>query len=109
MGVPLPDAGVTVAVNVTEWPTTDGSVEDASVMVVASSIVTATTLDVLTVKLESPRYSAVSESVPSGSVVVVRVAVLPLKLPVPREVMPLKNCTDPVGVPAPGRLRRWMP
>ena len=78
-------------------------------MVVAGLIVTATALDVLTVKLEFPRYSAVSESVPSGSVVVVRVAVLPLKLAVPREVMPMKNCTDLSACPRLGRRRRWMP
>ena len=64
--------------------------------------VTVTALEVLAVKLGSPRYSAVSESVPTGSVVVVKTAVLPLSVAVPREVVPSKNCTDSVGVPAPG-------
>ena len=68
----------------------------------AMLIATETALDVLTVKLESPTYSAVSESVPTGSVVVVRIAVSPLRLAVPREVDPSKNCTDPVGARSPG-------
>ena len=34
--------------------------------------------------------------------VVVKIAVLPLRLAVPREVVPSKNCTEPVGEPAPG-------
>ena len=63
---------------------------------------TETALDVLPEKSGSPRYSAVNESVPTGSVVVVKIAVLPLRLAVPREVVPTKNCTEPVGVPAPG-------
>ncbi len=103
--MPLPDDGATVAVKVTDWPKTEGFSEEARVVVVAMPaglIVTETALDVLPVKLESPRYFAVSESVPTGSVVVVRIAVLPLRLAVPREVVPTKNCTEPVGVPAPG-------
>ena len=106
MGVPLPDEGATVAVNVTVCPETDGLTEEAKLVVVAIPVadftVTVTALDVLPVKLGSPRYSAVSESVPTGSVVVVRVAVLPLSVVVPREVVPTKNCTDSVGVPPPG-------
>ncbi len=64
--------------------------------------VTETAVDVLAAKFGSPRYCAVSESVPTGSVVVVRTAVLPLSLAVPSEVVPTKNCTEPVGVPEPG-------
>ena len=105
MGEPLPDEGVTVAVKVTDWPKTEGFVEEVRVVVVAMPeglIVTETALDVLPAKSGSPTYSAVKESVPTGSVVVVRTAVLPLRLAVPREVVPTKNCTEPVGVPAPG-------
>ncbi|MGW8969766.1 hypothetical protein [Streptomyces platensis] len=37
VGVPAPGAtGATVAVNVTDWPTTDGSGEDVTVVVVAA-------------------------------------------------------------------------
>jgi len=43
-------------------------------------IVTETALDVLTMKSGSPRYCAVNESVPAGSEVVVRIAVLPSAL-----------------------------
>jgi hypothetical protein len=105
VGVPLPDEGATVAVKLTDWPKIEGFVEEVRVVVVAMPeglIVTETALDVLTVKLESPRYCAVSESVPTGSVVVMRIAELPLRLAVPREVVPTKNCTEPIGVPAPG-------
>ena len=35
VGVPLPDFGVTVAVNVTNWPKTDGLAEELTVIVVA--------------------------------------------------------------------------
>jgi hypothetical protein len=105
VGEPLPDEGVTVAVKVTDWPKTEGFVEEVRVVVVAMPeglIMTETALDVLPVKLGAPEYSAVNESIPTGSVVVVRIAVLPLRLAVPTDVVPLKNCTVPVGVPAPG-------
>ena len=103
--MPVPEEGWTVAVKVTDWPKTEGFGEDVSVVVVAiptGLIVTETAFEVLVAKSGSPRYSAVNESVPTGSAVVARVAVFPLRLAVPREVEPTKNCTEPVGKPDPG-------
>jgi hypothetical protein len=96
---------LTVAVKVTDWPTTEGFGEDVSAVVVAIStglIVTETPFEVLVAKSGSPRYRAVNESLPTGSAVVARIAVFPLRLAVPREVEPTKNCTEPVGAPGPG-------
>jgi hypothetical protein len=54
---------------------------------------------VLPVKFESPPYTAVMVSVPTGSVVVVKLAALPLREALPRLVLPLLNVTVPVAVP----------
>lgn len=62
---------------------------------------TVTALDVLLLKLVSPRYVAVIELAAIGSVVV-KVAVPAESVPVPIEVPLLRNSTVPVGVPAPG-------
>ena len=58
----------------------------------------------LSLKLPSPRYFAVTEC---GLPVTVkaevdRVAVFPAREPVPSDVGPSKNSTLPVGVPTPG-------
>ncbi len=63
---------------------------------------TVTAVDVLVWKLVSPEYSAVIESLPTGSEVRSSVATPSLKVPVPIEVPSLRNSTVPVGVPAPG-------
>src|SRR6266568_2047068 len=63
-GVPEPgEVGITVAVKVTDWPKTDGLVEEVSVVVLSDLL---TTWDkagelVLVLKLVSPLYTAVSE------------------------------------------------
>jgi hypothetical protein len=54
VGVPVPVVGVTVAVNVTDWPNTLGFVLEVSVVEVASFTTWETTLEVLVVKLVSP-------------------------------------------------------
>ncbi|HEV2520949.1 MAG TPA: hypothetical protein VGT24_01100 [Candidatus Acidoferrales bacterium] len=59
------------------------------------------TADVLALKVPSPLYIAVIGSPPTGSYEVIRVATAEaLSVLVPREVVPLKNVTVPVGVPA---------
>ena len=98
---------MTVAIKVSDCPKTEGFAEDVSVVDVAVStgvIVTETAFEKLAARSGLPRYSAVNESVPAGSAVVARVAESPLRLAVPREVEPTKNCTDPVGKPDPGAI-----
>jgi len=58
--------------------------------------------EVLPVKLLSALYVAVIECPPTASVVVVRAAVLPVRLTVATVAAPSLNVTVPVGVPAPG-------
>src|SRR5262249_7684352 len=53
-------------------------------------------------KLVSPSYLAVIELAPSINIVVGSVATPELTLAMPSNVVPLKNSTVPVGVPAPG-------
>ena len=76
---------------------------EARVVVVPTLLTTwDSTLDVEPVKLASPPYTAVMLWVPMASAEVVYVAILLLKVPVPREVLPFLKVTVPVGVPAPG-------
>ncbi len=56
----------------------------------------------LGLKLLLPLYLAVIELLPTPRSDVLKVAVVPLRIPVPSEVEPLKNSTSPVRVPAPG-------
>jgi hypothetical protein len=107
VGVPEPGAeAVTVAVNVTDWPLTDGLAEEATaVPVPALFTVWFTVLEVLVLKLPSPAYTAVTEWGPTLSVVVAKVATPePLSVPVPIVATPSLKVTVPVGVPAPGAL-----
>jgi len=62
-GLPAPGAvTVTVAVNVTDWPKTDGFTEDARVVLVFALFTTWLTIAlVLVLKLPSPTYAAVIE------------------------------------------------
>jgi len=61
------------------------------------------TADVLSLKFESPLYTAVIECVPSASDAEANVAfLLLLSVPVPSSVTPSINVTVPVGVPTPG-------
>jgi hypothetical protein len=104
VGAPAPGlTGATVAVSVTLWPKTGVLGEKVTVVVVDACItVTGTTDETLDVKVASPEYAAVIDVVPTASVVRSRVATpLPLSVPEPSEVVPLKNSTVPVGVPAP--------
>ena len=92
----------TVAVSVTLSPKTGAPGENVTVVVVDAVVTgTETTGETLDVKVASPEYAAVIEVVATGSVVRSREATpRSLSVPVPREVVPLKNSTVPVGVPA---------
>jgi hypothetical protein len=98
--VGVPPAPVTVAVNVTGWPTTEGLVEDSKPAVIGLVLTTCvTTADVLVAKFESPEYFAVIECEAMDNVEVVNVATPLLSVPVPSVVTPSRNVTVPVGVP----------
>src|SRR5205807_38313 len=103
-GVPLPGAAAaTVAVNVTVWPATDGSVEDATVVVVFAVLtVSVNAADVLALKPVSPPYIAVIEWTPTDNADIANVAAPPLTGAVPIAVAPSINVTVPVGAPLPG-------
>jgi hypothetical protein len=104
--VSTPAPGATtpiVAVKVTDWPKTDVLADELRLVVVlAMRTGTVAGEDVLELKLPSPRYWAVIECVPAVKAAVLTAAVLPHKGVVAIGVVPSKNSTDPVGVPAPG-------
>ena len=104
VGTPAPGATTPiVAVKVTDWPKTDVLTDVLRLVVVlAMRIGTVAGEDVLPLKLPSPRYWAVIACVPAVKAAVLTAAVLPLKGVVAISVVPSKNSTDPVGVPAPG-------
>ena len=97
--------GETVAVSVTGWPITTGLtvvVSDVSVAIWAT--VSFRAADVLPRVFVSPLYTAVSECEPSerpvgSDNVAVSVVAVPLRLTVPRAVVPSMNVTLPVGSP----------
>jgi hypothetical protein len=104
-GVPAPGAlAVTVAVNVTACPNTEGLAEAVTIVLVPSALtVCASAADVLVLKLVSPPYTAVIECAPTPSVELVNVACpAPFSVPVPSVVEPSRNVTVPVGAPTPG-------
>src|SRR6266568_4625317 len=87
-GVPAPGLlAVTVAVNVTDCPNTDGLAEELADVVVPYFTVFVSLEEVLPLKLPSPAYVAWPE---------------PFRVPVPRVLEPSLKVTVPVGVPAPG-------
>jgi hypothetical protein len=99
-GVPAPGlTGSTVAVRVTPCPKTGVVVDGVSVVVVvAFATATVTAGDVLPVKFESPKYWAVIELLATGRLVTFRVKLPFVSGSMPREAVPLKNWTEPVGV-----------
>lgn len=72
----VPPAEVTVAVNVTDWPTSDGFSEEVTLVVVENFATTDSlrTADVLAVLFVSPAYCAVMERVPGLPNAVVKLA-----------------------------------
>src|SRR5207247_3355325 len=103
-GVPVPGLfAVTVAVNFTDCPNTDGFNEELTDVVVPYFTVCVSVGVVLPVKFPSPPYDAVIEWEPTASVLVTNVPwPEPSRVPVPRTVEPSLKVTVPVGVPAPG-------
>jgi hypothetical protein len=101
--VPAPgEFTVTVAVNVTDWPKTDGFTLDITVVVVASTLTTCDSggVEVLDMLFASPLYVAVIECVATLSVDVEYVATPePFSVVVPSVVAPSLKVTFPVGVP----------
>jgi hypothetical protein len=104
--MPAPGFGVTVAVNVVDWPKIVGFTEEVSAVVVLSGFTTCDRADdVLPLKLVFPPYTAVmewglplTESVETAHEAVGALA-LPLRLPVVQIVTPLSwMATVPVGV-----------
>jgi hypothetical protein len=100
VGVPVP---VTVAVNVTDWPKTDGFTLETSTVVDAVEFTTCVRmLEVLPLSFASPPYTAVMGCEPADNVVVEKVAVAvlpePLSVPVPMDTPLSSKVTDPPGV-----------
>jgi hypothetical protein len=103
VGVPDPVAAVTVAVSVTGWPVTAAVGAATNTVFDAWRTFAVTACEVLVRKFVSPEYLAVIELAPSGSVVVGSEATPELSVTgEPMSVVPFKNWTVPVGVPAPG-------
>ncbi|MDT0459518.1 hypothetical protein RM550_28025, partial [Streptomyces sp. DSM 41527] len=76
VGVPAPGAtAATVAVKVTDWPTTDGSGADVTVVVVDAWLTVWVSVPLEPVKPASPLYVAVTVCVPADSALVVTLAV----------------------------------
>ena len=98
---PLP---VTVAVKVTEAPTAAGFELEASAVVSgdgAAVMVCVNTVEVLAALLLSPPYAAVIECAPAARLDVENLAIDPLRVPVPRVVVPSRKVADPVGAMEP--------
>ena len=101
LGVPAP-GGITetIAVKVTDWPSTDGFTEELTVVLVdALFTVWVIGLLVLGTKLPSPLYVAVIECDPAVSIFVAKVARPELTVPVPKVVPPSRKVTVPDGFP----------
>ena len=95
---PFNEVTVTIAVNVTSWPTLDGfGAELSKVAVVPLSTVCVSVADVLPAYCTSPPYTALIDSEPAGKLVVVNVACPELSVPVPRMVGPCLKVTVPVA------------
>jgi hypothetical protein len=106
VGVPEPGPlVVTIAVNDTDWPYTEGLADEETAVVVAAALATCDRVALLlAVKLPSPPYSAVMLCEATDKADVVNVAWPELfRLPEPSVVVPSMNSTVPDGVPEPGR------
>ena len=94
---PVAAAGVTVAVNVTVWPTLAWSAGVAEMVVVdaACAIISLTAGDVLPAKVASPPYTAVSVCGPTVRFVKPRKACPLTIIADPSSTVPSKYCTLP--------------
>src|SRR5437773_1390824 len=110
VGAPAPGAtGLTVAVNVTDWPNTEGLAEEITAVAVSALFtvwVKGEAVLSLPLKLPSPLYTAVTEWLPVASEdMAPLVAAPPDKLTGrPKSAPSILNCTVPVGVPDPGAV-----
>src|SRR5262249_37320378 len=105
VGVPAPGAtAVTVAVNVTAWPNTEGAAVDVSVVAALALLrVGEVAAGLLPLNLPSPTYWARMRCEPADSVLELKVATpLALSVPVPTTFVPSMKLTVPVGMPTPG-------
>src|SRR5262245_16928862 len=96
-----PDAALTVAVNVTDWPDTVVVLLEPSDVVVSIGLTVTVKLgESLVAKLVLPRNRAKRVWVPTDSVLVLVVSVPPPSVPEATTVAPSRKFTAPVGVPA---------
>jgi hypothetical protein len=105
--VGVPAALVTVAVNCTPCPNTDGFTDDATAVLVAAAPTDwfGAKVPVLAWWFPDPAYSAVITCVPTASPVVLVCACPPLNATgLPRLEPFALNCTFPAGVPPPGAV-----
>src|ERR1700674_4603410 len=100
VGVP-PAVLVTVAVNVTDWPPTEGLSDDTSTVVVGAALTVCRMIwDALEGNFESPLYCAEIICGPTTSADVANVAIaLEFNVMVPIGMPVSRNITVPVGVP----------
>src|SRR5216684_2488487 len=109
VGVPAPGAvALMVAVNVTDWPNTDGFADELRLVVVDAWLTVCVSVAlVLVVKLVSPLYTAVMLCAPTASELLLQVADAAASACAPQPVMVVPaslKFTVPVGVPAPGAV-----
>jgi hypothetical protein len=93
-------------VKVTDCPDAEG-LSDEPIVVVVDALLTVCDRAalVLVLKFVSPAYTAVIVGwAPTLSVLVLKVAVFPVRVPVPSVVAPSLKVTMPLGVPAPGEV-----
>src|SRR5262249_4814771 len=99
VGVPAPE--VTVAVNVTDWPTTDGFWLDVRPVVVAAPITTwSAVLDVLAAKPVAPPAAATVGGPATRDAEGRRVGAERITVTVETELPSMVKVTEPLGVPA---------
>lgn len=96
-----PNPGVTVAVNVTDCPLTDGFREETTELLVAALFtVWVKAAEVLASKSVFPEYAAVIEFAPKLSDAVAKAATpLAFNETLPKTVAPSLNVTVPLGIP----------
>ena len=97
--VPVAEAGVTVALKVTDCPSVDGFCDEVTAAVVGScEILCDSAGEVLGASFVSPMYAAVIVCVPTANEETDKDAFPPAIGAVPSAVVPSANCTVPVAV-----------